>query len=82
MQTTPELMERLIEIIKMYKRAPVSDNPKVTTPKQRQQRVVGTLTKKVNQLSRERNEKVAAFDLGCWEEWKRRDDRGEAASGQ
>ena len=36
----------------------------------------------MNQLSRERKEKVAAFDLGCREEWKRRDDREEAATGQ
>ena len=66
----------------MYKRAPVSDDPKTTMPEKRQQRVIVTLTNKVNELIRERKEKVAAFDLGCWEEWKRRDDREEAASGQ
>ena len=40
------------------------------------------VTNKVNQLIRERKEKVATFDLGCREEWKQRDDRGEAATGQ
>ena len=72
----------MIEIIKMYKRAPVSDDPKTTMPEKRQQRAVRTFTNKVNQLSRERKEKVAAFDLGYREEWKQRDDRGEAATGQ
>ena len=33
------MTKRLIEIIKMYKRAPVSDEPKTTMPEQRQQRV-------------------------------------------
>ena len=66
----------------MYKNALVSDEPKITMPEHRQQRVVGILTNKVNQLSRERKEKVAVFDSGCWEEWKRRNDRGEAATGQ
>ena len=81
-KTTPELTERQSEIIKMYKRAPVSDDPKTTMPEQMQQRVIGTLNNKVNQLIQERKEKVAAFDLRCWGEWKQRDDRGEAASGQ
>ena len=48
----------------------------------REQRVIATLTNKVNQLIRERKEKVTAFDLGLREEWKQHDDRGEAATGQ
>ena len=66
----------------MYKRDPVPDERKTMIPEKRQQQVVGTPTNKVNQLNQERKEKVAVFDLGCREEWKRRDDRGQTVTGQ
>ena len=53
-KTIPQLTDRLIEIIKMFKNVPVPDDPKTTTPQRNQKPVVGTLTHKVRQLNRER----------------------------
>ena len=61
----PQLTERLIEIIKMFKNVPVPDDPNTTMPQGKQQPVVGTLTHKVRQLNREREEKLEEFNMGC-----------------
>ena len=50
-KTIPQLTDRLIEIIKMFKNVPVPDDPKTTMPERKQQLVVGTLTHKVRQLN-------------------------------
>ena len=78
----PQLTDRLIEIIKMFKNFPVPDDPNTTMPQRKQQPVVGTLTHKVRQLNREREEKLEEFNMGFWKEWERRDVSGEAATGQ
>ena len=81
-KTIPQLTDRLIEIIKMFKNVPVPDDPNTTMPKRKQQLVVGTLTHKVRQLNREREEKLEEFNMGCQKEWERRDVSGEAATGK
>ena len=48
----PQLTDRLIEIIKMFKNVPVPDNPNTTMPQIKQQPVVVTLTHKLRQLNR------------------------------
>ena len=53
-KTIPQLTDRLIEIIKMFKNVPVPDNPNTTMPQRKQQPAVGTLTHKVRQLNQER----------------------------
>ena len=53
-KTIPQLTDRLIEIIKMFKNVPVPDDPNTTMPQRKQQPVVGTLNHKVRQLNRER----------------------------
>ena len=50
-KTIPQLTDRLIEIIKMFKNVPVPDDPKTTMPERKQQLVVGTLTHKVRHLN-------------------------------
>ena len=57
-KTIPQLTDRLIEIIKMFKNVPVPDDPNTTMPQKMQQPVVGTLNHKVRQLNRERGEKL------------------------
>ena len=47
----PQLRDRLIEMIKMFKNTPVPDDPNTTMPQRKQQPVVGTLTHKVIQLN-------------------------------
>ena len=81
-KTISHLTDRLIEIIKMFKNVLVPDDPNTTMPQRNQQPVVGTLTHKVRQLNREREEKLEEFNMGCWKEWERRDVSGEAATGQ
>ena len=76
------MTDRLIEIIKMFKNVPVPDDPNTTTPQRNQQPVVGTLTHKVRQLNREREEKLEEFNMGCRKEWERRDVSREAATEQ
>ena len=56
-KTIPQLTDRLIEIIKMFKNVPVPDDPNTTMTQRKQQPVVGTLTHKVRQLNREREKK-------------------------
>ena len=51
-KTIPQLIDRLIEIIKIFKNVPVPDEPNTTMPQIKQQPVVGTLTHKVRQLNR------------------------------
>ena len=53
-KTTPQFTDRLIDIIKMFKNVPVTDDPNTTMPQRKQQPVVGTLTHKVRQLNQER----------------------------
>ena len=48
------MIDRLIEIIKIFKNVPVPDDPNTTMPQNKQQPVVGTLTHKVIQLNQER----------------------------
>ena len=60
-------MDRLIDIIKIFKNVPVPDDPNTTMPQRKQQPVVGTLTHKVRQLNREREEKLEEFNMGCRE---------------
>ena len=67
-KTIPQLTDRLIEIIKMFKNVPVPDNPNTTMPQIKQQPVVGKLTHKVRQLNRERKEKLEEFNMGCRKE--------------
>ena len=55
-KTIPQLTDRLIEIIKVFKNVPVPDNPNTTMPQINQQPVVGTLTHNVRQLNQEREE--------------------------
>ena len=43
-KTIPQLTDRLIEIIKMFKNVPVPDDPNTTMPQRKQQPVVGNLT--------------------------------------
>ena len=81
-KTIPRLIDRLIEIIKIFKNVPVSDDPNTTMPQIKQQPVVGTLTHKVRQLNREREEKSEEFNMGCQKYWEQRDVSGEAATGQ
>ena len=50
----PQLTDRLIEIIKMFKNVPVPDHPNTTMPQRKQQPVVGMLTHKVRQLNLDR----------------------------
>ena len=50
-KTIPQLTDRLIEIIKMFKNVPVPDDPNTTMPQRKQHSVVGTLTHKVRQLN-------------------------------
>ena len=76
------MTDRLIEIIKMFNNVPVSDDPNTTMRQRNQQPVVGTLTHKVRQLNREREEKLEEFNMGCRKEWERRGVSGEAATGQ
>ena len=66
----------------MFKNVPVPDDPNTTMPLRNQQVVVGTLTHKVIQLNREREEKLEEFNMGCRKEWERWDVSGEAATGQ
>ena len=80
--TIPQLTDRLIEIIKMFKNFPVPDDPNMTMPKRKHHPVVGTLTHKVRQLNQEIEEKSEEFNMGCRKEWERRDVSGEAATGQ
>ena len=54
--TIYQLTDRLIEIIKMFKNVPVTDDSNTTMPQRKQQPVVGTLTHKVIQLNKERQE--------------------------
>ena len=56
-KTIPQLTDRLIEIIKMFKNVPVPDDPNTTMPQRKQQPVAGTLTHKVRQFNQEREEK-------------------------
>ena len=72
----------LIEIIKMFKNVSVPDDPNTTMPQRKQQPVVGTLTHKVIQLNREREDKLEEFNMGCRKEWERQGVSGEAATGQ
>ena len=65
-KTIPQLTDRLIEIIKMFKNVPVPDDPNTTMPQRKQQPVVGTLTHKVRQLNREREKKLEGFNMGSW----------------
>ena len=81
-KTIPQLTDRLIEIIKMFKTVPVPDDPKTTMPQRKQQPLVGTLTYKVSQLNRNIEGKLEEFNMGCWKEWERRDVSREAATGQ
>ena len=81
-KTIPQLADRLIEIIKMFKNVPVPDDSNTTMPQRKQQPVVGTLTHKVRQLNREIEEKLEEFNMGCQKEWERRYVSGEAATGQ
>ena len=71
-KTIPQLTDRLIEIINMFKKFPVPDDPNTTMPQRKQQPVVGTLTRKVIQFNQGREEKLEAFNMGCWKEWERR----------
>ena len=64
-KTIPQLTDRLIEIIKMFKNVPVTDDPNTTMPQRKQQTVVVTLTHKVIQLNWEREEKLEEFNMGC-----------------
>ena len=68
-KTIPQLTDKLIEIIKMFKNVPVPDDPNTTITQRNQQPVVGTLTHKVRQLNREREEKLEDFKMGCRKEW-------------
>ena len=51
-KTIPQLTDRLIESINMFKNVPVLDDPNTTMPQINQQPVVGTLTHKVRKLNR------------------------------
>ena len=53
-KTIPQLTDRLIEIIKMFKNVPVLDDPNMKIPQRKQQPVVGKLNHKVRELNRER----------------------------
>ena len=64
-KTIPQLTDRLIEIIKMFKNVPVPDDPNTKMPQRKQQPVVGPLTHKVRQLNRGREEKLEEFNMGC-----------------
>ena len=66
----------------MFKNVPVSNDPNTTMPQINQQPVVGTLTHRVRQLDREREEKLEDFNMGCRKEWERWDASGEAATGK
>ena len=55
-KTIPQLTDRLIDIIKIFNNVPVPDDPNTTMPQRKQQPVVGTLTHKVRQLNKERQE--------------------------
>ena len=81
-KTIPQLTDRLIEIINMFKNVPIPDDPNMTMPQRRHQLVVVTLTHKVRQLNQEREGKVEEFNMGCRKEWERQDVSGEAAMGQ
>ena len=81
-KTIPQFTDSLIEIIKMFNNVPVPNNPNMTMPQRKQKPVVGTLTYKVRQLNREKEGKLEEFHMGCRKEWERRDDSGEAATGQ
>ena len=81
-KTIPQLTDKLIDIIKMFKNVPVLDHPNMTMPQRKQQPVVGTLTHKVRQSNWEREEKLEEFNMGCRKEWERWDVSGEAAMGQ
>ena len=78
----PQLKDRLIEIIKMFKNVPVPDDPNTTMPQRKQHPVVGTLNHKVRKLNQEREKKLEEFNMGCRKEWERQDVSGEAATGQ
>ena len=64
------------------KNVPLPDDPNTTMPQRKQQPVVGTLTYKVRQLNRKREETLEEFNMGFRKEWERRDVSGEAATGQ
>ena len=81
-KTTPQLTDRLIEIIKMFNNVLVPDEPNTTMPQIKQQPVVGALTHKVRQLNRKREEQLEQFNMGCQKEWERWGVSGEAATGQ
>ena len=68
-KTIPQLTDRSIEIIKMFKNVPVPDNPNMTMPQRKQQLVVRTLTHNVRQLNQEREVKAEEFNTGCRKEW-------------
>ena len=63
------MIDRLIEIIKIFKNVPVPDDPNTTMPQNKQQPVVGPFTHKVRQLNWDRKEKLEEFNMGCPKEW-------------
>ena len=68
-KTIPQYVDRLIEILKIYKGKKVPDEPESTMPARKQMPIVGTLTLKVQDLDREREGKLEGFNQGCRVEW-------------
>ena len=81
-KTVAAQMERLIDILKVYKTETVPDKPRQTTPEQNHQLAVGTLIFKVKELERERIKKSSDFNLERQQEWQQRMESGEAATAQ
>ena len=64
----PQLTERLIEILKIYRGKTVPDDARTIMPEQKQQPMVGTLTYKAQELHRSRQEKRAGLNVASREE--------------
>ena len=68
-KTIPQLTDRLIDIIKMFKNFPVPDDPNTTMPQRKHQPLVDMLTHTVRKLNQEREAKIEEFNMVCRKEW-------------
>ncbi len=64
-KTTPELTDRLIEIIRMTRQREIPDKPPACVPQRKVMPLLGQLTSAVKEIDRKRKEDNDEFELNC-----------------